>query len=130
MSTVSKHPPDEPPNPGESERKKSAISHSIFSLPQYSHAELQKIGVDSGLLKYIIDKSVNEDFICSVLLRNLSAAACSYRLALLNAAEPTGGNYNVEKGYNCRDIADVYQRCRFRGRRGRDKGPRDCGEPE
>jgi predicted ATPase len=26
-------------------------------------------------------------------------------------------------------IADIYQRSRFRGRRGRDKGSRDCGEP-
>jgi len=92
---VSKHRPDEPPNPGESEREKSAITHSIFSIPQYSHAELQKIVVDSGLLKYIVDKSVNEDFICSVLLPNLTAAALSYRLALLNAVEPTGRQWST-----------------------------------
>jgi hypothetical protein len=90
---VSKRRPDKLPNPGESEREKSM--HSIFLRPQYSHAELQKIVLDSRLLEYIVDKSKTENFVCQLLLPNLSAAALNYRLALLNAAELTGHQWST-----------------------------------
>ena len=90
-----KRRPDKPPNPGKSEREKSTITYSIVSRPQYSHAELRKIVLDSGLLKHIADKSINENFVCQLLLPNLSAAALSYRLALLNADELTGRQWST-----------------------------------
>jgi hypothetical protein len=91
---VSNSRPHKPPNTGESESNKSSTAHSIFLLTQYSHAEVRKIVVDSGLLKYT-DKSLSEDFVCSMLWPNLSVAARNYRLALLNADELTGRQWSA-----------------------------------
>jgi hypothetical protein len=63
--------------------------------PHYSHADLSKTVIDSGILKWTADKSVNEDFVSSLLLPILSAAVSDYRLASLTAAGRTARELNI-----------------------------------